>query len=518
MCKATPYPILILALLLLLASCTYPTAAPLVPTSSPVPTFAPTSTSPSPSNTPSPIPNTQSPISSPSATLDPSTIGSPGVGDPYFPLLGNGGYDVLHYTIDLAVDMDANAIRGTVTVEAKATQNLTRFDLDFSGPEISAIRVEGSAATYTRMGNELRITPAVELDKGQPFAVAVTYSGTPGAGQSGNSQFPEFMRGWTRYDQGVLVAAEPFGQSSWLPLNETPADKASYTFRITVARPWVVAANGLQQSVTDNGATRTYVWQTDNPVAPYLVTLAIGHFSEETDTSSGVLVRNYIADGYPADAKSAFDHTPQMISYYESVFGPYPFEAYGVVAHNTRLNFALESQTLTIFGNYFVTESVAAHELSHSWFGNSLTPARWQDIWLNEGFASFAADLWAEHEKGKAYANKALSDLYQSILKRQKAIQIGDPGSSNDLYGFDVYNRGDMLLHALRARLNDDPTFFKILQTYTQRYYHANVSTQDFISVAEEVSGQNLDDFFQAWLYGTSMPDIPELGLSASQP
>ena len=504
---------LIPILVLLLAACSYLTT-PQAVTPSPAPTTAYLGFPSSPPNPQSPIPNTPSPTVNPTSTPDPSTFGSPGIGDPYFPQLGNGGYDVQHYTIDLAVDMDANTISGTVTVEANATQNLTRFDLDFSGPAISAVSVDGQAASYTISGGELTITPAAGLEKGQPFAAAVTYSGTPSDDQAGSSQLPVFMHGWTRYDQGVLVAAEPSGQSSWLPLNETPADKASYTFRITVARPWVVAANGLQKSVTDNGATRTYVWQTDNPMAPYLVTLAIGHFSEETDTSSGVLVRNYIADGYPADAKRAFDHTPQMISYFESVFGAYPFEAYGVVAHNTKLNFSLESQTLTIFGNSMVSEGVAAHELAHSWFGDSLTPARWQDIWLNEGFASFAADLWFEHERGKVYADKALSDLYQNILDHERKVQIGDP--RYDLFGFDVYNRGNMLLHALRARLNDDAVLFKILQTYARRYYHANVSTQDFINVAEEVSGQNLDSFFQAWLYGMSMPDIPELGLRAS--
>ncbi len=509
-------PALVLAALIaILTACTYPTI-PQVVTPSLAPTLAPTVAPSSPPHTPSPIPSTATSIPSPSPTLDPSTIGSTGIGDSYFPTLGNGGYDVQHYTIDLAVDMEANTISGTVTVEANATQDLARFDLDYNGPAISAVSVNGRAAIYDRRGGELTITPAAGLEKGQPFATAVTYSGAPGGGQS-TSQYPEYARGWTRYDQGVLVAAEPAGQSNWLPLNETPADKASYTFRITVARPWVVAANGLQKSVTDNGATRTYLWQTDNPVAPYLLTLAIGHFSEETDTSSGVLVRNYIADGYPADARRAFDSAPQMISYYESVFGPYPFEAYGVVAHNTRLYFSLESQTLTIFGTYMVNEKVAAHELAHSWFGDSLTPARWQDIWLNEGFASFAADLWAEHQQGKAYASQALSDLYQNILQHENPIQIGNPGP-DALFSSDVYLRGNMLLHALRARLNDDAVFFKILQTYTRRYYHANVNTQDFISVAEEVSGQNLNDFFQAWLYGTSMPDIPELGLSATKP
>jgi aminopeptidase N len=273
-----------------------------------------------------------------------------------------------------------------------------------------------------------------------------------------------------------------------------------------------VAANGLEKSVTDNGSTRTFLWATDNPVAPYLVTLAIGKLSEETDTSSDVLVRNFFDEGYPDSAKTGFARIPQMITYFESLFGPYPFEAYGVIGHNIPLNYSLETQTLTVFGNSFTGEGVVSHELAHSWFGDSVTPYFWQDIWLNEGFASFAARMWQEHTLGADSVHQSLARLYQAQVRNEsRAITIGSPGP-DDLFNTQVYDRGELTLAALRARLGDD-TFFKLLRTYAARFYHANVTTHDFIALAEEISGQKLDDFFQAWLYRTPLPDIPELGL-----
>jgi aminopeptidase N len=501
--------ILTLALFLLLAAaCNYPTGPlPALQTPGQPTGLAPSLTAGAGGATLTPPGS--SPTSS-QAQAAPSTLGSAGGGDPYYPQLGNGGYDAARYTIDLAVDMDARSLRGSTSMQASATQDLSRFDLDFSGPDVSGVTIDGKAAAFTRQGSELVVTPPGLLAKGQAFTCAVSYAGKPGAELDPNT--PVYSRGWINYDQGVLVAAEPSGQSSWYPVNETPADKAAYTFRITVAKPWVVVANGLQKSVTDNGATRTYLYATDNPLAPYLVTLGIDEFTSETDSSGDVPVRNYFGAGYPAGAKAGFARTPQIISYYESLFGKFPFEAYGVVGHNTRLPFALEAQTLTVFGNSFTDEQVAAHELAHSWFGDSVTLARWQDIWLNEGFASFGARMWQEHSAGKDASSKAIRDLYAGLVRAESQnILLGDPGPKNDFSTL-IYNRGEMTLTALRARLGDGP-FFKILQTYAQHFYHSNATTQDFIATAEQVSGKDLADFFHSWLFQVRLPDIPELGL-----
>ena len=200
-----------------------------------------------------------------------------------------------------------------------------------------------------------------------------------------------------------------------------------------------------------------------------------------------------------------------MIAVFSDLFGPYPFEAYGVVVANVELGFALETQTLSLFGRDILSpfnfgtraEEVIAHELSHQWFGDSVTPARWQDIWLNEGFATYAEALWIEHEEGEEAFENYMRTLYAVISQPQfTAGAISMPGvpPPGDLFNTSVYLRGGWTLHALRLEVGDD-AFFEILRSYYDRFKYSNVTTQDFVNVAEEVSGQNLDNLFNRWLY-----------------
>ncbi len=490
-----------------------------------VPGFAPTpALAPTPEAAPhvaaSPTPAVESPAT-PAPTVEagqeadptaaPEGVGADGQGDPYFPLMGNGGFDALHYTLDLDVDMDTNVLLGEMTLQAQATQPLARFDLDFAGMEVQSVTVDGAPAEFARDGAELQITPAEPLDAGQDFAVTVTYGGTPGAGLPRN--VPEYSVGWQYYENGVFVAGEPGGAAGWYPVNEHPLDKATYTIRITVEQPWEVAANGVLVDTVEEGGAVTYTWEASDPAAPYLVTVAIGDFDVQTAaTSSGVPIRNYFAVGTPQSAIRSFDRLPEMLDYFETVFGPYPFEVAGAVVHDLPLNFALETQTLVLFGSDFVDEGVIAHEMSHQWFGDSVSLKGWQHIWLNEGFATYASNLWLEHLEGEAAAQEQMADYYETVAQGGfRPIAIGDPGP-NSLFSGQVYVRGALTLYALRQRVGDE-AFFGTLQGYTDRYYHANASTDDFIAVAEEVSGQQLDEFFQDWLYEEAVPDIPEAGL-----
>lgn len=440
--------------------------------------------------------------------------GAEGIGDPYFPRMGNGGYDTIHYTLDLSVDMQDNVLDGTATIEALATQDLSRFNLDFQGLEIAGVLVDDAPASYKRDETELIVTPAKPLAQYQAFKVTVAYHGTPGEGLA--EDVSPFSRGWYHYGDGVLVAGEPTGASRWYPVNEHPLDKATYTFRITVDEPWMVAANGTLEEVADNGDTLTYVWEMDDPMASYLVTVAVGDFIIEREvTAGGVTVRNYFAAGLPDYVKANFGRTAEMVDYYGTVFGSYPFDAYGVVAHDVPLPFALETQTLTVFGNA-ADELIVAHELAHQWFGNSVTPAAWQHVWLNEGFATYASILWNEHAYGKEAADQLLYSWYQGMAAGQTSgegadtLLIGNPAPDR-LFDWLVYSRGAMTLHALRARVGDE-AFFDTLRTYAERFRDGNAVTDDFIAVAEEISGQELDDLFHNWLFETEVPAIPELG------
>lgn len=444
--------------------------------------------------------------------------GSDGIGDPYFPKMGNGGYDAQHYTLDLTVDVKNNTISGTVTMDAKVTEDLSSFDLDFTGFQISAVTLDGKPVQYNHKDGELVVIPqAAPLKTGEMITVGVTYSGTP---QGIDVSSIPMLLGWFNYGSGIFVASEPAGSAGWYPVNDHPLDKATYTFRITVAKPYVVAANGVLQDTIDHGDTETYVWEMRQPMASYLATVDIDQYQLQTQTGPhGLPIRNYFTSNTAALAENDFSQTPDMIAFYESLFGPYPFDAYGVVVADTSFPYALETQSLTLFSRSWIdgtggVEEAAAHELAHQWFGDSVSLSSWKDIWLNEGFATYISWLWFEHTQGAEILKRIVTRSYNAIVEQPNAyVPPGDPPAS-DLFNEGVYLRGALTLHALRLKVGDE-AFFKIMKTYYDRYQFSNTTTADFIAVAEEISGQKLGDLFNAWLYDPALPDMPELGLSA---
>jgi len=506
--KRMPWMVFSAIVVLILVACQIPSWVPV--TNTPATTI--TASSPPSSTTPSATAAPTSTSTQAPGSLSAPSPGAAGIGDPYFPTMGNGGYDVVHYTLDLDVNMDQNVIDGEAILQMEATQALSRFNLDFEGLTVDRVSVGGHSADYERADGELIVTPPTPIADRASFTVTVAYHGTPGEGLPDGRR--TFARGWVHYGDGVLVAGEPTGAARWYPVNQHPLDKATYTFRITVDEAYNVAANGFLIETQENGSTRTFVWETRDPVASYLVTVAIGNFDRESEEGE-VPIRNYFAAELPRSVRQSFRRTSEMIEAFEPSFGPYPFDVYGVVVHNVPLSFALETQTLTVFGRNVVGELIVAHELAHHWFGNSLTPAAWKHIWLNEGFASYAANLWTEYAYGTSAAERSMRDLYRTLAsdRGRQDVTIGDPGP-NQLFSWEVYNRGALTLYALRARIGDD-AFFETLQTYTDRFRNSNVTTEDFVQVAEEASGQNLEDFFNSWLFETSVPDIPERGLYA---
>ncbi len=450
--------------------------------------------------------------------------GAEGIGDPYFPLLGNGGYDAQHYTLDLAVDMENNIIAGTVTMEARAAEDLSSFNLDFGGFTISEITVNGTPAQeFARDEGELTIVPVTVIPSGEAFAAAVTYSGTPR--QDLEIDGDDYSLGWQHYGDGVFVASEPAGASLWFPVNDHPLDKATYSFRITVPKPFNVATNGLQQGKLDGGDTITYLWEANAPMASYLVALNIADFMTQSELGpDGVIIRNYFPRDIARQATRTFSQTDEMIEYFSTIFGPYPFDTYGVAVADIPLSFALETQTLSLFGREITSpnswrstggpQGVIAHELAHQWFGNSVSLERWQDIWLNEGFATYASLLWLEYSSGATALDRAVRSVYEIFGDSSSRVNSPLPGRPppDNLFNVSVYERGALTLHALRLHVGD-AVFFNILRTYTDRFYHSNATTADFIAVVEEISSQALDGFFNDWLFSVDIPPIPEMGL-----
>jgi aminopeptidase N len=369
-------------------------------------------------------------------TPDNPNPGPRGLGDSYFPDLGNAGYDVLSYHITLDVDMDTNEVSGGTQISAVASQDLTSFNLEFLGLQIDSLRVDGQEAFHQREEAELIIFPATPLIAGDTFLVEVNYQGTPGAGVD-LSSLPEYSIGWGWYGDGVYVAGEPTGSSAWYPVNEHPLDKATYSYAITVDEPYVVGANGtLVEREELSGGKVTYHWQMSDPIASYLATVAIGEFDIETDDGpDGLPIRNYFASNLPDETRRDFANTPQMIEYFSEIFGPYPFEAYGVVVHDLDLGFALETATLSVFGRGFTNEEVVSHELAHQWFGDSVGLKDWRDIWLNEGFATYASLLWAEHAYGRETMDLQIRGLYEGMAAGEPIFDISREELADGLYG-----------------------------------------------------------------------------------
>ncbi|MBN1632501.1 MAG: hypothetical protein JW990_22310 [Thermoleophilia bacterium] len=256
------------------------------------------------------------------------------------------------------------------------------------------------------------------------------------------------------------------------------------------------------------------------PLASYLAAVSIGEYElEESEASNGVPIRNYFASGLYGTARALFAPTGDMIAYFAKQFGPYPFEAYGVVVPMAATDAAMENQTMSLFGSDVlerlssdatVRDVYLSHELAHQWFGNSVTITRWADIWLNEGFATYASWLWLEHDQGPRVL-RAMVEESLSMLQGRDYPLLTEPG--NDLFSANVYRRGALTLHALRLTVGDQ-AFLHILREWATRYQYANATTEDFVALVKELASDvppaDLSGLFDAWLFRKELPALPE--------
>jgi aminopeptidase N len=298
-------------------------------------------------------------------------------------LAGNGGYNVTNYALRLGYDPATRHLDGTATIRATATQNLSRFDLDLRGFQISRLLVNGQAALFTRDGQELVITPAAGLPAGQTFTVVVDYAGVPAVITDPDGS----IEGWVPTDDGAFVVGEPQGSPGWYPVNDNPQDKATSTFRVTVPQGLTVMANGVLVSQISTGNRTTFVWREGLPMAPYLATATLGRFDlTQDELESGLPV--YIAIDPTLSTTSVLKKLPEIVEFYSSIYGPYPFDAVGAIVDDAKqVGYSLETRTKPVFYRP-PDEATLAHELSHMWYGDSVTLRRWPDIWLHEGFAT----------------------------------------------------------------------------------------------------------------------------------
>jgi aminopeptidase N len=250
----------------------------------------------------------------------------------------------------------------------------------------------------------------------------------------------------------------------------------------------------------------TWEYDAPDPMASYLVQLVVADLEfEESTGPDGLPIRHAFDADIAGSLGGSMDRTAEMIDLFDDHFGPYPFVAYGAVVVDEPLGFALETQTLSIFGtDAAASESVVAHELAHQWFGNDVSPATWQDIWLNEGFAVYASWLWSEHDGLGTVDELADAASGSTVLD----LPPGDPGSAG-LFDPSVYDRGALTLYALREAVGEDD-FSTLVRTWVERYGGRSASTADFEALAAEVSGEDLTALFDAWLRAPSLPSLAE--------
>ncbi|MDF3301262.1 M1 family metallopeptidase [Streptomyces tropicalis] len=432
-----------------------------------------------------------------------ATAGAPGAGDPYFPLEGNGGYHVVHYGLTLRYDPKTRHLDGRAVLTARATQRLSRFDLDLTGMKVSGVSVDHVKAAFRRDGQELVVTPPTVLRDGRDFRVTVTYDGTPKPVTDPDGS----QDGWIPTDDGAFVAGEPQGAMTWFPANGHPTDKSSYDFTLTVPKGRTAVANGVLLGRTTSGGTATYRWRQSEPMAAYLATATVGTFEvEQYTTRGGVRVYNAVDPREAAAAAPVLKKLPSVLDWESGLFGPYPFRAAGaIVDHAPSVGYALETQTRPLYDSA-PDVSTLVHESAHQWFGDSVSLTRWKDIWLNEGFATYAEWLYSEQHGGDS-AQKSFDALYaRPAGDALWAYPPGDPGGGAHLFGAPVYARGAMVLHELRKAVGDR-IFHRILRTWATTHRDGHGTTDGFTALAERESGRNLDGLFRTWLFTKGKPD-----------
>ena len=477
--------------------------------------------------------------------------GAKSLGDPIFPQIGNGGYDVGHYAVDLDYDPATNRFgAGTrTTITARATQDLSRFSLDFQRDlEIDSVTVDGAAAARVaraaarpRLSNnpevtqpaKLTITPAAGIANGDQFEVVVAYHGRPEPIVDTDTS----LEGWVRACSapgrcdGSFTVNEPIGAQSWYPSNNHPSDKATFELRTTAPNAYTAIGAGRRISRIDNGdGTATTTWVEERPMAPYLATGTVGLFdvttATMTDQTGGATIPIFTAidsAGSPErkdEVGKTASRIPATVNFLSRKFGPYPFETVGLVADWVpSVGYVLENQTKPHFagnkGGPLAGPSVLAHELAHQWMGDSISPNDWSAIWFNEGWATFAEVLYDHRVDGAEQTPRQFfRAVHASAAKRWRVAPARLDGRPAMLFnGFVVYARPGAMIEGLREIVGNQ-RFYAFARHLGDRYGYGNIGRRQFVREAKQASGlrgrklKRLGSYLRQWLLWEKRPRL----------
>jgi aminopeptidase N len=436
-------------------------------------------------------------------SLAPSA-GAAGIGDPYFPQYGNGGYRVGHYDIDVSFNPATEKLRGRTVIAARTTKSLSRFNLDLVLPA-SKVLVNGVPAAHRRTAHELIVTPRQPLRDGQQMRVVVRYAGVP------QDRKVAGARPWVTTRDGAVAVGEPEIAAWWFPSNDHPSDKAGFDITLRVPRGVEAISNGKLLSRRNRGGQSVWRWREDDPMATYLAFAAIGQYDivrGRTDSGRPYLYAYSKLLRSQRAARKSVSATASITAWLARTWGAYPYDEIGGVVIGKWIGFALENQTRPVYSRAFFQfsqdRSVVAHEMAHQWFGDAVAVERWRNIWLNEGFATYSEWLYAAHSR-KVTVDQIFKRTYQGYRNNERFwnVPIGAPGVKR-MFNPAVYDRGAMAAHALRNKIGS-ADFFRTMRTWV-RTSDGNGTTAELQALAEKVSGRRLDGFFDVWLFRTSRP------------
>jgi aminopeptidase N len=423
-------------------------------------------------------------------------------GEPFFPDAGNQGYDAARYEVELLYKPRGGRIEAQATIFARATDDLRRFSLDFRGPRVSEVSVEDAPARFRRRGGKLVITPGEAIPRGRFFSVVVRYSGVPPrvVDPDGTSE------GWLRTDDGAIAVGEPQGTAAWIPCNNVPDDKAAFEFEITVPAGLKAVANGQLEQIARSGGRARYQWTERAPMSTYLAVLDIGRGELSKGRAWGRPSWTLIDPRLAPRSRPVLAALPEVTAFLSRFFGPYPFNSAGsIVDYAPDLGYALETQSRPIYA-YVPDLTTLVHETAHQWFGDSVGLRRWPEIWLAEGFATWAQWYYAERHGGRSA---------KAIFKQLYRVPASDgefwdpppthPGKASRLFDPTIYVRGAMAVQALRQEIGTR-TLRRVLRHWTAGHFHGNATIGEFTELAEQLSNRELDPLFRRWLYQRGKP------------
>ncbi|WP_405730508.1 M1 family metallopeptidase [Streptomyces sp. NBC_00028] len=440
-----------------------------------------------------------------------------GVGDRLFPHLGNPGYDVASYDLSFTYPgSNSEPLQAVTTIDAWTTTSLDRINLDFAHGEVESVEVDGKPAAFAGADEDLVVTPEDELPRGSWMRITVKHTSDPVSSDDRDG-------GWVRTTDGLAMANQADAAHLVFPCNDHPSDKAMFTIRITAPDGYTAVAGGLPTGVDRAAGATTWTYRTQHPMATELAQVSIGRSTVLHRTGPhGLPLRDVVPTKHREALEPWLEKTPDQIAWMESKVGRFPFETYGLLMADADTGFELETQTLSLFERELFTEpaypkwyveSIMVHELAHQWFGDSVAPAAWSDLWLNEGHATWYEALYAEEKAGKTLearmkAAYGASDRWRAAGGPPAAPKAPDPGQKISIFRPNVYDGAALALYALRQEIGRE-TFERLERVWVSRHADGTATTEDFVRLASQLSGRDLGGFFQEWLYGEKTPPMP---------